>query len=323
MSVIVDAFSDVVEAVVDTVGTVVETALNNPLATIAMIAAPYAAPEIGAALGVSEAIAAPISAAVLQGAATGIQGGDLGDIVKSAAAGGFGNYVGARVGSAATNYAAENSLGISAATAGKIAGAGAGGATSNFVQTGDVEKALKAGIVGAGTVGALEAGKGALANLPTGGTTTVGERTSGGYQPGQEIQTYPKGGGFGGGASEVISKTSPFGTMSFDTMPNMTYDPSMFETKAAGKAKDYATNITGQYVSGQLSGALGLTPQTQSGGVQPSRELGGSGSAGSAALAQALRVGDPNGPLFGSEKTNPQQNVWNISSLKYKDETGS
>ena len=319
MSVIVDAFSDVVEAVVDTVGTVVETALNNPLATIAMIAAPYAAPEIGAALGVSEAIAAPISAAVLQGAATGIQGGDLGDIVKSAAAGGFGNYVGARVGSAATNYAAENSLGISAATAGKIAGAGAGGATSNFVQTGDVEKALKAGIVGAGTVGALEAGKGALANLPTGGTTTVGERTSGGYQPGQEIQTYPK----GGGATEVISKTSPFGTMSFDTMPNMTYDPSMFETKAAGKAKDYATNITGQYVSGQLSGALGLTPQTQSGGVQPSRELGGSGSAGSAALAQALRVGDPNGPLFGSEKTNPQQNVWNTSSLKYKDETGS
>ena len=66
-----------------------------------------------------------------------------------------------------------------------------------------------------------------------------------------------------------------------------------------------------------------MTPQTQSGGVQPSRELGGSGSAGSAALAQALRVGDPNGPLFGSEKTNPQQNVWNTSSLKYKDETGS
>ena len=46
-------------------------------------------------------------------------------------------------------------------------------------------------------------------------------------------------------------------------------------------------------------------------------------SPGSSALAQALRVGDVGAPIFGGEKEGRRRNVWNIKSLRVKDETGS
>ena len=45
------------------------------------------------------------------------------------------------------------------------------------------------------------------------------------------------------------------------------------------------------------------------------------GTPSSAALAQALRV-SPGEPVFGSEDTGRQRRVWNVSSLKLKDEVG-
>jgi hypothetical protein len=48
-----------------------------------------------------------------------------------------------------------------------------------------------------------------------------------------------------------------------------------------------------------------------------------SGGAGSQALSQALRLGDPGAPLFGTEKEGQRRNVWNVASLKVKDETGA
>ena len=43
---------------------------------------------------------------------------------------------------------------------------------------------------------------------------------------------------------------------------------------------------------------------------------------GSAALAQALRT-DPGAPLFGTDSEGRQRRVWNVESLKLKDETGA
>jgi hypothetical protein len=45
------------------------------------------------------------------------------------------------------------------------------------------------------------------------------------------------------------------------------------------------------------------------------------GTPSSAALAQALRV-SPGEPVFGSDDTGKQRRVWNVSSLKLKDEVG-
>ncbi|UOF82371.1 UNVERIFIED_CONTAM: ribonuclease E [Bacteriophage sp.] len=49
---------------------------------------------------------------------------------------------------------------------------------------------------------------------------------------------------------------------------------------------------------------------------------GGGGGPGSQALAQALRV-DAGAPIFGGEKKGKRSNVWNIESLRTKDETGA
>lgn len=51
-------------------------------------------------------------------------------------------------------------------------------------------------------------------------------------------------------------------------------------------------------------------------------DLGGGGGPGSQALAQALRV-DSGAPIFGGEKKGKRRNVWNIESLRTKDETGA
>ena len=53
-----------------------------------------------------------------------------------------------------------------------------------------------------------------------------------------------------------------------------------------------------------------------------SYDLGGGGGVGSQALAQALRV-DAGAPIFGGEKKGKRRNVWNIESLRTKDETGA
>jgi hypothetical protein len=39
------------------------------------------------------------------------------------------------------------------------------------------------------------------------------------------------------------------------------------------------------------------------------------------ALSQALRIGDPGEPLFGS-RLGKRKNVWNVESLRIKDELG-
>ena len=49
---------------------------------------------------------------------------------------------------------------------------------------------------------------------------------------------------------------------------------------------------------------------------------GGEAPPGSQALAQALRTGDVGDPLFG-RKGKSNRPVWNIESLRTKDETGA
>ena len=105
-------------------------------------------------------------------------------------------------------------------------------------------------------------------------------------------------------------------------------------TKDDAKAPDSISNQVEragvQYGITQLMGQdTGVTPRSTAAGSttttgQPGVTAGEAsvGSPGSAALAQALRV-DPGAPSYGGQGEGEQKPVWNLASLKLKDETGA
>lgn len=143
---VLDVAVDVVEDVGETVGNVVEHALDNPVATIATIAA--------------IAAGQPHLIPYINGANTLAQGGDFDDALKSAAisyvAQGVGNYVGGQLGTAAqygTDIGSQQTAMLAAqsgdmlggtfgGTVGGAAGAAAAGATAAALSGGDIDQAL-------------------------------------------------------------------------------------------------------------------------------------------------------------------------------------
>ena len=140
---------DILEPVIDGVGGVIQGMVDDPLGTIMMIAA--------AATGQPWIIAA------VSGARTAINGGDIGDVLLSAAA----SYAGASVGS----YVGDSVGGaLGGGTVGKIASTAAAGATRGAVSAaitgGDIGKAaLYGGLSGGVSAGLSEAFSG-LDDLP-------------------------------------------------------------------------------------------------------------------------------------------------------------
>jgi hypothetical protein len=308
------AIGSVVSGVAEAVGDVVEAVAENPiLATAALAVTGVPLP------GVIASLPAPVSAAAISMASTAIQGGDFGDIIKAGAAGALGSAVGGAVGGKVASSFGD--------TAGKVAGSAAGGFTGTLVQTGDVGTALKGGVMG-GAGAALQAGissglEAVKQQFP--GTTTTQQAGPSGLQVGQQVPTSPF------GTTETVAPTSPFGTRTFDTLPSMQYNPSFVE-RAIGAAGPAATDLASDALKPTLASALGFggQPTTQSTGPAPGAAPGvavtGEGSAvnpaAASALAQALRVGDPGAPLFGTEGKGQQQAVWNTASLKFSDEVG-
>ena len=137
---------DVIQPVVNTVGDVVQGALDNPLKTIAQIAA----------VVTKQYWLLPIIA----GADVAIKGGDFGDIAKAVAISVVMQEVSQYAGEAAGGYAsgAAETAGWSAANqklAGEIIGAGAGGAAIAVVTGSDPLEAFLAGGVTAGASAVL------------------------------------------------------------------------------------------------------------------------------------------------------------------------
>lgn len=313
---VVKAVGKVVSGVAEAVGDVVEAVAENPIVAAAAFAV------TGVPLpGVIASLPAPVSAAAISMASTAIQGGDFGDIIKSGAAGALGSAVGGAVGGKVASSFGD--------TAGKVAGSAAGGFTGTLVQTGDLETALKGGVI-SGAGAALQAGissglEAIKQQFP--GTTTTQQAGPSGLQVGQQVPTSPF------GTTETVAPTSPFGTRTFDTLPSMQYTPS-FAERAIGAAGPAATELATDALKPTLASALGFggQPTTQStgpaptGGTAPGVAVTGEGGtvnpAAASALAQALRVGDPGAPLFGTEGKGQQQAVWNTASLKFKDEVG-
>lgn len=311
---VASAIGDAIGGVAEAVGEVVETVVENPIIATAALAV------TGVPLpGVLTSLPAPVSAAAISMASTAIQGGDFGDIIKAGAAGALGSAVGGAVGSKVASSFGD--------TAGKIASSAAGGFTGTLVQTGDIGTALKGGVMG-GAGAALQAGitsglEAVKQQFP--GTTTTQQAGPSGLQVGQQVPTSPF------GTTETVAPTSPFGTRTFDTLPSMQYNPSAVE-RAIGAAGGAATELASDALKPTLASVLGFgaQPTTQSTGPAPSGPgvaVTGDAAqqtnpAAANALAQALRVGDPGAPLFGSEGKGQQQAVWNTASLKFSDEMG-
>ena len=302
------------------------------VADIVSVAAPIAAAVVGG----------PVAAAAVSAGVTAAKGGDIGDIITAGAASALGSYVSSAVGSEVASSFGD--------TAGKIAGSAAGGATSGFIASGgDVGAALKSAVIGAGTAGVMSAGK-AIADTAFPGETTISKTgdviTSGGatgvtptspfgtteyagptspfgttsLDVGSQIPTSPY------GTSQEVTKTSPFGTTGTLDQPNVlsggypstTYTPPFSQT-STGKA---AQSVLGTQVSSSLADLFAPSGSTAPSGSSVTTTGTAGTTPGSQALGQALRV-DPGATLGGGDQTKPQQNVWNLQSLRVKDETGS
>ena len=169
-------------------------------------------------------------------------------------------------------------------------------------------------------------------NLPSIDTSTIGITTGipAGTIPsatGKTVPTSPY------GTTEQVTATSPYGTTgtvsqpSFD-YPSTTYTPSFWESDTGKALASAGQGALQAGISSSLADIFGLTPSTKTAQTTPTSSTGstitttGQGaSPGSQALAQALRV-DPGATLGGGDQKAPQ-NVWNLASLRVKDETGS
>jgi len=147
---------EVVEPVIDTVVDVVDAALDDPVATIAKVAA----------VATGNAWAIPL----IDGASVAIQGGDLEDVLKATAI----SYVSGKVGSAVGQYAGETvgqamidagANEVAAQIVSQAAGSGAGSAAVAVVTGRDPVEAFITG----GVNGAVSAGLGYIEEQ-TGGT---------------------------------------------------------------------------------------------------------------------------------------------------------
>jgi len=268
------------------------------ITVVAVVASVYAGPEVGAAIlesmgttaaavGVSEAT---VGAAAISGATSSvnaaIQGKDVGGILEAGAIGAASGAIGSEVTQgvagveqagpfvdASGNVVQGPSTGATellGPSGGRIAGSGAGGATSAFTRSQlsgqNLEQSLKNAEIG-GATGAI--------------TSAIGE----GFK------------GVGG-------------------------DPADARLASALSGPFVAQNVSNLFAPQRSSGTTGRGgATTQEVGTVPTT---GQPAPGSAALGQALRIGDPGAPIEspGGGETSKQP-VWNIASLRTKDETGS
>jgi hypothetical protein len=238
-------------------------------------------------------------------------------------------------------------IGVSEATIGAAAISGATGAVNAAVAGKNVEGILEAGAIGAasgaigsevaqGVTGAEQAGPfvDASGNVVQGPTTGLtGELGESGAKiagsgaggaassftrsqlSGQNLEQSGKNALIGGATGAV---TSAIG----EGFKGAGGDPADARLASAISGPFVAQNVSNLFAPQRSSGTTGRGGQTtQEVGTAPTT---GQAAPGSAALGQALRIGDPGAPIEspgGGEAS--KQPVWNLSSLRVKDETGS
>ena len=215
----------------------------------------------------------------------------------------------------------ESTLVAEAAT-GAIIGA-AGGAVGAAAQNQDIGKGALRGAEG-GAVGGLVTGA-------LGGTSAVPAGEYKGWQlpKGMQVDVTQAGQkAFAGGAGAAAGALATGATPEQALQSGLISAGSQYVAGKVIPGKGTSADIQRGLLAGETSSALqkALAPPQQ----QPAEPASGlsvapitgqaqQASPGSAALAQALRVGDAGGPIFGAtgDEKGKRPGKWNIESLKY------
>jgi hypothetical protein len=248
-------------------------------------------------------------------------------------------YAGPAVGAAIANSMGAT-LGATATSA--LGAAAIGGATSAVnaaIAGGNVDDVLKAGAIGA-AAGAV--GGGVSANVPAGagaiGRGAISGAASGATGASLRGQDVGRGAAIGGvagavgaGLREGLTDTS-IGDV--EAQEGGFYGEEGVAGTSTGLSPELASAIAsfGARQAAQLTAQnLAPSPTTRQSSTQmaqaptpaPAGEVTTTGqpSPGSSALAQALRAGSP--VIGGGGEPSTGRPVWNIASLRVKDETGS
>jgi len=115
---------------------------------------------------------------------------------------------------------------------------------------------------------------------------------------------------------DLADTSTKYGTSTADTI-DRPYRPSTLG--------EYGEQVLAQYIYPEFAqAASGLVYGDRASAPSQSTQVGAetTGTPSSSALAQALRVGDAGEPVFGTDDLGKQKRVWNVSSLKLKDEVG-
>ncbi len=249
-------------------------------------------------------------------------------------------YAGPAVGQAILG--SMNIVGASAATTAAVGAAAIGGATSavnSAIAGGNVEDVLKAGAISAAT---SAAGSVAGAQLPP-GTSAVARGAvqgatsgaAGSALRGQDVGRGALIGGVSGGVSagvreglidpnigDVEAQEGGFYGQEgvAGTSTGLSPELARFVGSAAGRT---AAQLTAQNLAPSPTGRQAQPPTGQASTPPPMGDATTTGqpAPGSSALAQALRAGSP--VIGGGDGETSARPVWNIASLRVKDETGS
>lgn len=256
------------------------------IVAVVSIVAPELIPAIGTSLGASAANAQIVGAAALSGGSTALGGGSPEDILKSAAIAAGTTAIGQKFGD--TTYddmtAAQRTQ-----YPGQAPDLTAGQTVSKAVQ--DL------------------GGSPELGTSVAKGTGSFLTQTAGGLARGLSPEEAAKQGLITGGVTGLTEFASQ---KAVPVMPETSL--GRLGLAAGETAVDYG--LSSLFQPSQKAPSPGQTYDVSMTGMPGS-------SAGSQALSQALRLGDPGAPLFGSEKEGKRKNVWNVASLKVKDETGA
>ena len=247
---------------------------------VVAFAVDYAVVELGVAAAIKATVGAGIVAAATTGAIVGATTAAItgGDVGKGALMGGVGSAVGSQFAAAPKEINAAGKAQYPAEFAKNIGG----DITQAGVKQGLSREAAEAVTAG---VGRFSAG------------------TAAGVAGGENIGTAAERGliSAGTGAAKDIL---------FPVDPNAS-KTDKFASDVSKELFDFGTAS----LFSQDRGGVGATSFTQQ-APQTSVTTGGTGTPGSEALAQALRI-DPGAPVFGGEKDKGKKSGWNVESLRY------
>ena len=294
---------------VSAIGTAVSNVIKNPLPVIETLALTYALGPAGLAIGESATVAAVSSAAV-----SAANGGNIGDIATAAATSAAGSYAGQAAGAAIGADTLSSQSG-QLTTLGKITSSAVGGSTTTTLRlladgssfSDAVSAGAKVGVAAGITTGSIEGLKAAF-NPSDAGTAPVVERSTGpGVNPTDATDT----------ASSQNFPISPEVTVGKDPLSDPTIGPTESKLLASALYPAVYSTLFGKQQQAPVSATPTTTTTTKTQAQQPISPIQTTSSVGTAALGQALRIGDAGAPIFGGDKEGGKKAGWNVESLRY------